>query len=152
MGSGSVPEQARRFEEAHVDVNTAAASDSLSNLRPNMTSEYQSNEFEPRSREESASDSTSIIRRSWQAVTELFAPSSSVDAVSLPTGILPRNPEGVRQRSTRADRIPEIEEDEDGQRPTVPDYHSINAVPPRVRVPKKIATPIQVEGKVWRRP
>ncbi len=33
--------------------------------------------------------------------------------------------------------------------PTVRDYHAINSVPPQVRVPKKIATPVKVEGKVW---
>ena len=33
--------------------------------------------------------------------------------------------------------------------PTVRDYHAINSLPPQVRVPKKIATPIKVEGKVW---
>lgn len=99
--------------------------------------------------EESISRSNSIIRRSWQAISDILAPRSSIfDALHLPTGRLPRNPEGLRQRATRADRIPETEEDDEGQRPTVRDYHSINAIPPQVRVPKKIATPIQVEGKV----
>ena len=45
--------------------------------------------------------------------------------------------------------MPDAEEDEDGQMPTVRDYHAINSLPPQVRVPKKIATPIKVEGKVW---
>jgi hypothetical protein len=89
------------------------------------------------------SDSHSILRRSWHAMTDLFAPFSSPALASLP-----KNPEGLRQRSTRADRIPDTEADEGGQRPTVRDYHSINVIPPRVRVPKKIATPIRVEGKV----
>jgi len=52
-------------------------------------------------------------------------------------------------RYTRTDAIPETEHDEDGQRPTVRDYHAINSLPPAVRVPKKIATPVKVEGKVW---
>ncbi|KAJ7138689.1 hypothetical protein C8R43DRAFT_1202229 [Mycena crocata] len=43
-------------------------------------------------------------------------------------------------RCTRTDGIPETEEDETGQLPVVRDYHSINAVPPLVRFPKKIAT------------
>jgi hypothetical protein len=111
-----------------------------------MTSEYLPDEYERHG--QATSGSMSLIRRSWHAMTEIFAPSAIIDAVSLPTGNLPRSPEGLRQRSTRADRIPETEEDNEGQRPTVRDYHSINAVPPRVRVPKKIATPIQVEGKV----
>ena len=114
-----------------------------------MTSEYlPPNDFQRRSHEDPMSGSTSLIRRSWHVMTELFTQRSPLDAVSLPTGNLPRNPEGLRQRSTRADRIPETEADDEAQRPTVRDYHSINAVPPRVRVPKKIATPIQVEGKV----
>ena len=89
--------------------------------------------------------SDSIIRRSWHAMSDLFAPFSSSALASLP-----KNPEGLRQRSTRADRIPETEEDEDGNRPTVRNYHSISVsdLPSRVRVPKKIATPIRVEGKV----
>ncbi|KAF7374695.1 Vacuole non-autophagic-related protein [Mycena sanguinolenta] len=44
-------------------------------------------------------------------------------------------------RYTRIDGIPETE--------VVRDYFSNGAVPPLVRVPKKIATPVRVEGKVW---
>lgn len=85
----------------------------------------------------------------WQALKRFLSPSSlHIRELLFSTGDLPANPVGVRYRSTRADRIPETEEDEAGQRPTVRDYHSINAVPPNVRVPKKMATPIQVEGKV----
>ena len=39
--------------------------------------------------------------------------------------------------------------DEEGNLPAVRDYHAINSVPTNVRVPKKIATPVRVEGKVW---
>ncbi|EEB95114.1 hypothetical protein MPER_05970, partial [Moniliophthora perniciosa FA553] len=67
----------------------------------------------------------SLIRRSWHAMTEVFSPFSSADA------------------------IPETEGDDQGYRPTVRDYHSISTLPSQVRVPKKIATPIKVEGKVW---
>lgn len=35
-----------------------------------------------------------------------------------------------------------------GERPTVRDYHSIN-LPPNVRIPKKLATSVKVEGKIW---
>lgn len=63
----------------------------------------------------------------------------------------------------RADGIPDtsrniVSVDENGntsngdggdQRPTVRDYHSINHLPPQVRVPKKIPTSVKVEGKVW---
>ncbi|KAL0953262.1 hypothetical protein HGRIS_004512 [Hohenbuehelia grisea] len=84
----------------------------------------------------------SIIRKSWHAMTDLLSPFSSSALASLPN---PRRP----VRYTRADGIPETEQDRDGQQPTVRDYHAINSVPPKVRVPKKIATPVRVEGKVW---
>ncbi|KAF7336781.1 Vacuole non-autophagic-related protein [Mycena venus] len=84
----------------------------------------------------------SLIRRSWHAMSDMFSPFSSSALASLPN---PQRP----QRYTRADGIPETEEDSEGQRPIVRDYLSINAVPPLVRVPKKIATPVRVEGKVW---
>jgi len=52
-------------------------------------------------------------------------------------------------RYPRADDIPATETDTEGERPTVRDYHSINSLPPQVRVPTKIKTSIKVEGKVW---
>lgn len=82
-------------------------------------------------------------RRSWRALGDIFKPFSSTALASLP-----RKPQGFRQRATRADRIPTTEPN-DGEQPTVRDYHSINSIPPHVRVPKKIATPIMVEPKVW---
>jgi len=33
--------------------------------------------------------------------------------------------------------------------PAVRDYHAINSLPPQVRVPRKIASSIKVEAKVW---
>ncbi|KAL1753057.1 hypothetical protein FB107DRAFT_218643 [Schizophyllum commune] len=60
---------------------------------------------------------------------------------------LPRLSRPVRY--TREDHIPDAQADADGNRPTVADYHAINSLPPSVRVPRKIATPIRVEGKVW---
>ena len=55
---------------------------------------------------------------------------------------LPKAPWNLPDRSIRADHIPEDGDDEnDSHR----DYNAIN----RVRVPKKVATPIKVEGKVW---
>ncbi|KAF5340892.1 hypothetical protein D9758_012194 [Tetrapyrgos nigripes] len=84
----------------------------------------------------------SLIRRSWHAMSDVFSPFSSSALASLPNLSRP-------QRYTRADAIPETEGDVDGQRPTVRDYHAINSLPPKVRMPKKIATPIKVEGKVW---
>ncbi|THV07220.1 hypothetical protein K435DRAFT_815485 [Dendrothele bispora CBS 962.96] len=84
----------------------------------------------------------SLIRRSWHAMSDVFSPFSASALASLPVLNRP-------QRYTRADAIPETEGDADGQRPTVRDYHAINSLPPQVRVPKKIATPIKVEGKVW---
>lgn len=75
-------------------------------------------------------------------MTEMLSPFSASALATLPNAQRP-------QRYTRADAIPETENDEDGQRPTVRDYHAINSLPPMVRVPKKIATPVRVEGKVW---
>ncbi|KAJ7593371.1 hypothetical protein C8J56DRAFT_930919 [Mycena floridula] len=82
----------------------------------------------------------SLVRRSWHAMSAL-SPFSSSALASLPK---PQRP----QRYTRTDAIPETEQDAQGQQPTVRDYHAIN-LPPQVRVPKKIATPVKVEGKVW---
>ncbi|KIY65151.1 hypothetical protein CYLTODRAFT_73246 [Cylindrobasidium torrendii FP15055 ss-10] len=84
----------------------------------------------------------SLIRRSWHALTERLSPFSSTALATLPNTQRPR-------RYNRGDNIPEVEEDADGNMPTVRDYNSINGLPPKVRVPKKIATPIKVEGKVW---
>ena len=84
----------------------------------------------------------SLIRRSWHAMSDLFQPFSRSALDKLPKAQRPR-------RYTRADEIPDVEEtDDDGQMPTVRDYHSIT-VPPQVRVPKKIPTPVRVESKVW---
>jgi hypothetical protein len=85
----------------------------------------------------------SIIRRSWHAMADLLSPFSSSALEQLPKK--PPRP----SRYTRADEIPDVEPtEEDGQMPTVRDYHSIT-VPPQVRVPRKIPTPVRVEGKVW---
>jgi len=87
-------------------------------------------------------DRDSVIRRSWHALSAL-SPFSSSALASLPKDT--QRP----VRYTRADDIPQTEPDDEGQRPTVRDYHAINAIPERVRVPKKIPTSIKVEGKVW---
>ena len=84
----------------------------------------------------------SMVRRSWYAMVDIFSPFSSSALASLPRLARP-------VRYTRVDAIPDTEQDEDGQRPTVRDYHAISSVPEQVRVPKKIATPVRVEGKVW---
>lgn len=84
-----------------------------------------------------------FLRRSWHAMADMMSPFSHS---ALQT--LPKNP--VRPaRYPRTDAIPETETDADGQQPTVRDYHAINSLPPQVRVPKKIATPVKVEAKVW---
>lgn len=75
-------------------------------------------------------------------MADMLSPFSSSALASLPHMQRP-------VRYTRADAIPETERGEDGQRPTVRDYHAINGLPARVRVPKKIATPVKVEAKVW---
>lgn len=65
-------------------------------------------------------------------MADILSPFSSTALATLP-----RNPEGFRDRSTRVDNIP-----------SQADYGTMN-LPPGVRVPKKLATPIKVEGKVW---
>ncbi|TBU33488.1 hypothetical protein BD311DRAFT_748681 [Dichomitus squalens] len=86
----------------------------------------------------------SIFRRSWYAMTDILSPFSPSALASLPKKTFARRP-----RYTRADNVPDAPQNQDGQMPTVRDYHAVNHVPPQVRVPKKIATPIKVEGKVW---
>lgn len=63
-------------------------------------------------------------------------PFSSTALASLPKNLR------VREREVRADRIP--------TNPDARDYGATGVtLPPNVRVPRKIATPIKVEGKVW---
>ncbi|CUA76062.1 hypothetical protein RSOLAG22IIIB_02069 [Rhizoctonia solani] len=86
----------------------------------------------------------SLFQRSVHVVSDLFSPFSSTALASLP-----RNPVGFRARATRLDRIPDSSTPGD-----VPNYQSVEAGGSgqgrvRVRVPKKIATPIKVETKVW---
>ncbi|KAJ6624017.1 hypothetical protein B0H10DRAFT_2008194 [Mycena sp. CBHHK59/15] len=80
----------------------------------------------------------SLIRRSWHAMSDLLSPFSSSALAALPHPARP-------VRYTRTDGIPEPATGATG----VPDYLSINAAPSQVRVPKKLATPVRVEGKVW---
>lgn len=83
--------------------------------------------------------SDGLIRRSWHAMADVLSPFSSGALASLP-----KNPQGRREREIRADAIPE------GGPDVIRDYNSINTPQPvTLRVPKKIATPIKVEGKVW---
>lgn len=85
----------------------------------------------------------SLIRRSWHAMSDILSPFSPGALAQLPKK--PRRP----SRYTRADAIPDVDPTEEGgPMPTVRDYHSIT-VPPQVRVPKKTATPVRVESKVW---
>ncbi|KAJ7067145.1 hypothetical protein C8F01DRAFT_1247542 [Mycena amicta] len=68
-------------------------------------------------RPQQAQDPDSLIRRSWHAMTDMLSPFSSSALAQLP----------ARQvRYTRADNIPETEPNDDGQRPAVRDYLSIN--------------------------
>lgn len=83
---------------------------------------------------------SSLIRRSAHAMHDVFAFPFSNQALSS----LPTNPEGRRERATRIDNIPDQEVDAQH-----PNYQSITGLPAGVRIPKKIATPIKVEAKVW---
>ncbi|KAA1467743.1 hypothetical protein DENSPDRAFT_260873 [Dentipellis sp. KUC8613] len=84
----------------------------------------------------------SLLQRSWHAFSDLLSPFSPSALARLPRATRPA-------RYARADQIPDAPQDEHGQRPTVRDYHAINSVAPGVRVPKKVKTPVRVEGKVW---
>ncbi|KAM6490586.1 hypothetical protein JOM56_013929 [Amanita muscaria] len=88
------------------------------------------------------SPSGSLLQRSIHAVADLFHPFSAGALATLPRLSRPL-------RYYRRDAVPETEPDEEGNLPTVRDYHAINSLPPQVRVPKKVATPVKVEGKVW---
>jgi len=89
------------------------------------------------------SQSESLFRRSWHAMSDILSPFSS-SALSK----LPDTSQRERNRETRADRIPETQDGIGSDHVVVQrDYHAINPIP--VRVPKKTATPIKVEGKVW---
>jgi len=84
-----------------------------------------------------------LIRRSWVAMTDMLTPFSPAALASLPKNLR------TRPRYTRADGIPDAEVDDEGNMPAIRDYHAINSLPPQVRVPKKIATTVKVEAKVW---
>ena len=86
-------------------------------------------------RDTSGSGASNPLRRSWHVLTDLM-PFSSTALASLPKNLR------VREREVRADRIPTNSETRE--------YGATGVtLPPNVRVPKKIATPIRVEGKVW---
>ena len=88
-----------------------------------------------------------IIRRSMHVMSELINPFSA-SALSK----LPDTSQRNRDRERRADRIPDPIDPAGRERDTmiVPrDYGATMTDPVPVRVPKKIATPIKVEGKVW---
>ncbi|KAL4072748.1 hypothetical protein V8B97DRAFT_2017195 [Scleroderma yunnanense] len=84
-------------------------------------------------------NTTARPKLSWAT----FFPFSSTALASLPT----RSQRPLRY--TRQDDIPEALQDDDGNRPTVRDYHAINTAPPQIRIPKKVATSLKVEAKVW---
>jgi len=92
-------------------------------------------------RTDTSTSYSTIIRKSWNTMADMISPFSA-DALSS----LPKHPVPGVDRSTRADNIPEPGPSSDAHR----NYRSIaNRLPPGITVPKKIATPIKVEGKVW---
>lgn len=88
-----------------------------------------------------SSRASSLIRRSAYAIQDIFPNPFSSSALAS----LPQNPQGRRERATRIDNIPDVATDSSGH----PNYQSISGLPVQVRIPKKIATPIKVEAKVW---
>ncbi|KAJ2924304.1 hypothetical protein H1R20_g12782, partial [Candolleomyces eurysporus] len=118
---------------------SSASSPLLDNANANANGNGQHTAVDSDHEHSDSGRSGSLLRRSWQAVLSPFSPSA---LASLPRVRRPA-------RYFRADNIPETEETEGGERPTVRDYHAINTVPPQVRVPKKVPTSVKVEGKVW---
>ncbi|EJD06644.1 uncharacterized protein FOMMEDRAFT_102494 [Fomitiporia mediterranea MF3/22] len=101
--------------------------------------------------EDTASKPEGLLTRSWHAILSPFS--------SAALRQLPNTSQRKRDRETRTDRIPEGEGDvvvhdfnnnnnNADTRGNV-EYGPASAVPLSVRVPKKIPTPIKVEGKVW---
>jgi hypothetical protein len=108
--------------------STTTTTTAAATPRPPRVDEHDGDGLQPRD--------SGLIRRSWHAMTDLMSPFSAKALASLPR---------PGARYTRADAIPEV----DGPRPTVRDYHAISSLPPNVRVPKKVKTPVRVEPKVW---
>ncbi|KAI5452831.1 hypothetical protein NCC49_006371 [Naganishia albida] len=92
--------------------------------------------------------SPSMLKKTIEQVSDIFYHPFSAGALqSLPTRI--NKPTSQRVKAKRADRIPEVPNDSAIQ-PLVRDYHSINnGDQVNVRIPKKVATPVKVEAKVW---
>ncbi|KAJ9098115.1 hypothetical protein QFC21_004444 [Naganishia friedmannii] len=90
--------------------------------------------------------SPSMLKKTIDQVSDIFYHPFSAGALqSLPR----RESTTQRVKAKRADRIPEVPNDSAIQ-PLVRDYHSINnGEQVNVRVPKKVATPVKVEAKVW---
>ncbi|GHJ85136.1 hypothetical protein NliqN6_1538 [Naganishia liquefaciens] len=90
--------------------------------------------------------SPSRLKKTIDQVSDIFYHPFSAGALqSLPK----RDSANSRVKAKRADRIPEVPNDSAIQ-PLVRDYHSINnGTEVNVRVPKKVATPVKVEAKVW---
>ena len=113
------------------------SADSITHLRPTANVDGLLNGHR------SSDSNGGLIRRSWAAMSDMLTPFSPAALASLPKNLT------TRPRYTRADGIPDADVDDEGNMPAVRDYHAINSLPPQVRVPKKIATPIKVEAKVW---
>jgi hypothetical protein len=94
-----------------------------------------------------------VIRRSWNTLGDMISPFSSAALASLPDrAALAQRVEdvniqqGKNDMSVRTDHIPDPPAGSSEPR----NYQAISSqLPPGVKVPKKIATPIKVEGKVW---
>ncbi|KIY43904.1 hypothetical protein FISHEDRAFT_52255 [Fistulina hepatica ATCC 64428] len=100
----------------------------------------------PRS-DSQADDRSSLFRKSIYAIHDILSPFSPSALASLPNAERPA-------RYLRTDRIPDPTEDDGEERNADRenehrDYHAINSLPPQIRVPRKVPTPVRVEGKVW---
>ncbi|KIK99957.1 hypothetical protein PAXRUDRAFT_130940 [Paxillus rubicundulus Ve08.2h10] len=84
-------------------------------------------------------ENTGLFGISWA----VFSPFSSSALASLPENT--HRP----ARYTRQDDIPDPDQDVNGKKPTIRNYNAISSAPRQVCVPKKVATSLKVEAKVW---
>lgn len=96
-------------------------------------------------RSESQAGSEGILRRSWHTMADFLSPFSNSALQNLPD-----TSRRDADRELRSDRIPDPLEPGIRETMVVTRARNGQAIDPvPIRVPKKIATPIKVEGKVW---
>ncbi|KAH8083653.1 hypothetical protein HD553DRAFT_324536 [Filobasidium floriforme] len=112
-----------------------------------MSQEQTTSTTDPSS---SRPEETNRFRRTLDKIEDIFYHPFSASALSsLPSTSNEGGAGGSSGKSKRADRIPDVSAS-GKNRPLIRDYQTIpNADNIQVRIPKKLATPIKVEQKVW---